>query len=251
MVARSGTPTGEVTVEYATTNGSALAGRDYSAASGTLTWADGDSAPKAIPIAVSNSSVFTGSRSFSVALSAPGGAAALGSPATATVVISAGAAVSGTAWVYYDGVFNWGGDYSYSATINYNDTSGGPLTGAHDIAVTLTGAYGAWQPYAGGKVPMWNFVDTGHTYLTFAIKPTVANQTAQIYFTRIGDVAIGIDVDPFSGKYGPPPQAGIWSTYKIPLADLGVADTSVYKFAIQDQTGVANNVFYLDNVGFQ
>jgi hypothetical protein len=51
-------------------------------------------------------------------------------------------------------------------------------------------------------------------------------------------------------KYGPPPVVGQWTTYKIPLTDLGVAGTHIYKFAIQDVTGLASNVFYLDDVGF-
>jgi hypothetical protein len=29
-----------------------------------------------------------------------------------------------------------------------------------------------------------------------------------------------------------------------------VQKTSVYKFALQDQTGLSHNVFYVDNVGF-
>jgi hypothetical protein len=43
---------------------------------------------------------------------------------------------------------------------------------------------------------------------------------------------------------------GVWGTYTIPLSDLGVKGTSVYKFAIQDQTGLGHSVFYLDNIGF-
>jgi hypothetical protein len=83
------------------------------------------------------------------------------------------------------------------------------------------------------------------------MKPTVANQAAQVYFVKVGDIPVGVVVNPFNGKYGPAPQAGVWGTYKIPLSDLGVQGTSVYKFAIQDQTGASRNTFYLDNIGFQ
>ena len=51
-------------------------------------------------------------------------------------------------------------------------------------------------------------------------------------------------------KYGPAPVAGKWNVYTIPLADIGVAKTKIYKFAIQDQTGLASNVFYVDDVAF-
>jgi hypothetical protein len=34
------------------------------------------------------------------------------------------------------------------------------------------------------------------------------------------------------------------------LSDLGVTGIHIYKFAIQDETGLQNNVFYLDEIGF-
>ena len=49
---------------------------------------------------------------------------------------------------------------------------------------------------------------------------------------------------------GPAPVVGQWGVYTIPLADLGVLGTSIYKFAIQDKTGLASNVWYVDDVGF-
>ena len=153
--------------------------------------------------------------------------------------------------MYYNGVFNWGGDYSFAAVPNYQDTSGGPLEGPYDIAVTVTSPWGGFLPYAGGTVPLWNFNDAGYTYLTLAFKPTIANQKAQVYFVKVGDIPVGVTVNLFSGQYGPAPQPGVWGTYKIPLADLGVLNTSVYKFAVQDQTGLSNYVFYLDNIGFE
>jgi hypothetical protein len=38
--------------------------------------------------------------------------------------------------------------------------------------------------------------------------------------------------------------------YTIPLADIGVARTKIYKFAIQDKTGIKDNVFYVNDVMF-
>jgi hypothetical protein len=59
-------------------------------------------------------------------------------------------------------------------------------------------------------------------------------------------------------NYGPAPVVGKWATYKIPLSAVltqyasgsPVFETSVYKFGIQDQTGLGSNVWYVDNVGF-
>jgi hypothetical protein len=147
-------------------------------------------------------------------------------------------------WVYHDGAFAWPGDYSYVATPDYRDTSGAPLSGKYDIKVTLTSKWGGWQPFATN----WSFNSAGYTKLTFALKPTVANQSWEVFFVKVGDVPVGIYVDPT--KYGPKPVAGQWATYTIPLADLGVLGTTIYKFGIADQTGLGNNVWYVDNVGF-
>jgi hypothetical protein len=56
-------------------------------------------------------------------------------------------------------------------------------------------------------------------------------------------------VDPT--KYGPAPVVGQWATYTIPLVDLGVLGTSIYKFCIHDLTGLSNISWYVDNVGFE
>jgi hypothetical protein len=152
-------------------------------------------------------------------------------------------------WVYHNGVMSWGGDYSFGGVaINYEDTQGRPLSGPFDISVSLHGQWGGFLPFAGGTVPLWAFDDSPYTYLTFAFKPTRANQTAQVFFVKVGDIPVGIVVNPF--KYGPAPIPGVWGTYKIPLKDLGVLRTKVYKFAVQDQTGSSDNVFYLDDIGF-
>ena len=70
-VMRSGGATGPVTVSYATANGTALAGIDYSATTGTLSWPDGDNSNKTISIPLLNNPVITANKSFAVALSAP------------------------------------------------------------------------------------------------------------------------------------------------------------------------------------
>ncbi len=146
--------------------------------------------------------------------------------------------------VYHDGKFAWPGDYSYVATPDYRDTSGVPASGKYDIKVTLTGAWGGWQPFATN----WVFDTAPYNYLQFAFKPTQANQAAEVYFMLVGDKPVGFGVDPF--KYGPAPMPGRWGVYTIPLADIGVARTKIYKFAIQDKTGIKDNVFYVNDVMF-
>ena len=148
------------------------------------------------------------------------------------------------AWVYHDGKFNWGGDYSAQATPDYRDKSGQAVGGGRDIKVTLTGQWGIFSPYAVN----WDFDTRGYAYLTFSLKPTQPDQVMQIYFLQVGDKPVGKMIDPF--KYGPAPEVGKWTTYRIPLDDFGVTGLHVYKFGMQDETGKAQNTFYLDDIGF-
>ncbi|MGH8446581.1 MAG: Calx-beta domain-containing protein [Solimonas sp.] len=85
-VTRSGGGSGGASVHYATIDDSAHAGTDYTATSGTLQWADGDSAAKTITVPITNDDIIEGSRSFTLALTAASGAA-LGVQSTTTVTI--------------------------------------------------------------------------------------------------------------------------------------------------------------------
>lgn len=153
---------------------------------------------------------------------------------------------STTAWGYHAGVWSWAGDYSYAAKITYGDTVGNPS--GKDIAVSLTSAWGAWQPFMAAN---WKYSTAGYTKLTFSLKPTRVGQHWNVFFVGVGDVALA----PGCGKdvlaYGPAPVAGQWATYTVPLADLCVGGgIDIYKFDIQDQTGAAVNTWYVNDVGF-
>ena len=77
---------GAVSVDYATTNGSATAGADYSASAGTLSFADGQtSASFNVPIL--DDGLVEADETFTVSLSNPMGGAALGTPVMATATI--------------------------------------------------------------------------------------------------------------------------------------------------------------------
>ena len=80
--------TGAVSVDYATSAGSATSGADFDAASGTLTWPDGDVADRTIIVNVTNDSTRESGESFDVTLSNATGGASLVFPASATVTIT-------------------------------------------------------------------------------------------------------------------------------------------------------------------
>ena len=80
---------GAATVDYATADESATAGTDYTAATGSVSWADGESGPKTVTVAVLNNDVPEASRSFSLSLSNPTPSAdvQLGEQTTSTLTI--------------------------------------------------------------------------------------------------------------------------------------------------------------------
>jgi hypothetical protein len=85
-VVRTGGSTGNLTVEYATADGSAKAGEDYTATSGTLNFAGGETS-KTFQIPISDDSTTETDELFTVALRNPSTLESLGSPSTMIVTL--------------------------------------------------------------------------------------------------------------------------------------------------------------------
>ncbi|MBP7828410.1 MAG: DUF4968 domain-containing protein [Kiritimatiellae bacterium] len=83
---RTGAATGAVSVAFATANGTAAAGSDYTATNGTLQWAAGDLANKYFDVVLADDGSYEGSETFSASLSGVVGAE-LGAPSQQTVTI--------------------------------------------------------------------------------------------------------------------------------------------------------------------
>ena len=87
-----------------------------------------------VSVACAKTTITVAAVSSTVAPTAP--------PVTTPPVTTPPVTTSGSvSWVYYNGVFDWPGDFDYAATANYADTSGGPLSGAHDIKI-VSSAWG-------------------------------------------------------------------------------------------------------------
>jgi len=85
-VNRNGGSAGTISVNYATNDGTAIAGSDYTPVSGTLTWGDGDNMPKMISVPVLSDFVFDNAETISLALSNPVGTTIENvNPATITI----------------------------------------------------------------------------------------------------------------------------------------------------------------------
>jgi hypothetical protein len=145
-VNRTGGTLGGVTVNYATADGTATAGQDYTAASGTLTFASGEMS-KQISIPILEDIFAEPSETVNIALSNPSSGAGLISPSSAVLTINDNDAtptlsisdVSQAEGNHNTTDFNFvvtmSGASSQTVTVNYQ-TAGGTATSGVDYANT-------------------------------------------------------------------------------------------------------------------
>jgi plastocyanin len=139
-VQRSGGDDGAVTVQYATANGTATAGQDYTASSGTLSWADSNDSPKTFNVSLLGDSADEANETFTVTISNPTGGATLGTRTSATVTINDddGAPGGGSPPPMPTGLAAAGQSTS-EISVTWNDVSG--ETGYRLERRTLTGTF--------------------------------------------------------------------------------------------------------------
>lgn len=87
-VQRVGGDDGAVSVQYTTGNGTATAGSDYVATSGTLSWPDNDDGPKTFNVTIIDDTADEPNESVNLTLANPTGGATLGSPSSAVLIIT-------------------------------------------------------------------------------------------------------------------------------------------------------------------
>jgi hypothetical protein len=97
-VMRFGGGTGAVTVNYATANSTASAGVHYSAVSGVLSWADGETGIKTVSVPILNTATPQQARQFYVTLSSPVGGLRLGVFSRISVLIEDPSAALSAPW---------------------------------------------------------------------------------------------------------------------------------------------------------
>jgi hypothetical protein len=90
-VNRTSGSSGGASVSYATANSTAIAGTNYTSERGSLSWGNGDMAPKTFVIPINKAAPFTGTKTLAVAIAGAEGAA-LGTTKSAIVTINGGAA---------------------------------------------------------------------------------------------------------------------------------------------------------------
>jgi len=155
-VGRSGGATGAVSVAYATSNGTAVAGTNYTAQSGTLSWAAGDASTKTIAVPLA-ATTFAGSKSFVVALSNATGGAALGTPSAATVAISGTAASSSSSSSSALSI-SVSGNHFIDASGSTVQLRGVNVSGLEFVAISGLSPTNPWGNQTGTATPNWSLI---------------------------------------------------------------------------------------------
>lgn len=232
-VSRTVTALGTASVSYATSNGTATAGADYTATSGTLNWANGDSANKTFTVTILNDSTYEGNEAFTLTLSNPTAGATIGSPSTATATIFDDDVAADTTPPGVPGTPTFSSVTGTSATVTWSaatDNVGG--SGIYGYRYSLNG--GAW-------ITLGNLITTAN--LT-----GLANLTSYSVAVQARDVA---------GNWGPSATSSFTTIDTTPPSAPGaitlsnLADTSVIASwnAASDNSGGAVSYEYQLNGG--
>jgi hypothetical protein len=188
-VKRIGGSSGIVSVQYATSNGSAVSGSDYTGVSDTLTWPDGNMDDKTFDVSINNDPDIEGSETINLTLSNPTGGAELGNIVTSPLYI-----------VDNDPVVLMAPTPIISrGKPVYANLDTGNVSRVVD-SVYSTSSVERWNP---GSVPAWVAVDvgTGYSRLLFVWNSTFNLDYASTYYGPT-DYTIQTSADSTNGSDG-------------------------------------------------
>ena len=226
---------GPLDVSFATADGTALAGTDYLATSGTLHWADGDTADKTFTVTILDDGVFEPDPAFTIGLSDIGLPGALGSPAAAAVTIYEEAVLAFTdpapqvdegamgLQIPVHRTFGGHGDVS----VTYTVTAGTATAGA-DYTAAATGTL-SWAD--GDMADQFIILDVPHDGLSEGKETvflTLSGATGNVVLG--GPTTATLDIRPSDGET-------IQATAKTPRATFTDADGDRVTLTLGGKTG--------------
>lgn len=193
-VVRGGGTSGAVGVTVSTLDGTAVAGHDYTAATMTFNWADGETGARSLSVPILNSGdTATTNREFTVNLSNPTGGLTLGTPAVQTITVQLNSPpppVSGGVIGWYKAAFSIP-DVSSAFSVTLK-RSGGTNSAASVDWHTLDGSAKAGLDYtASSGTISWGANENGFKFTTDIPILTEGRSGSPISFSVVLDNPTG------------------------------------------------------------
>jgi RHS repeat-associated protein len=132
-------------------------------------------------------------------------------------------------------------DWSWGITPSFNETLA--FAGAKAMGVVFNDPWGGL-----GLQTETGLVTTAYDSVNFALKGSQAGQSFTMQLTDVEGDGIGqqLAITPYGGR----PDATSYTSYSIPLSDLGLASNKVYGLVLQEDTGAAQPKVYVDELQF-
>ncbi len=243
ITVKRGGGTSAVTMSYATVDGTAKAGTDYTAKTGTLSWAAGDTSTKSITVPVSNAKPFSGSRNFTVKLTGGTGGVVMGSPNSANVTISGSGSTStplacSTSKAVWQSCSNWDArTYDKYWVRNNIWGQGSPGAGSQCMWAANEGCWGVTATHSNG-----NGIPKGYPQAVRGWAQgdgfTVPNSGMGIKVTDLKKAKVHWTMDtPTSGRY-----MALWDIYFHNKAAPGGGETPRTSLMINQR--IADDGYY-------
>lgn len=220
VVTLSAAATSPITVVYATSDGTAVAGINYQAAKGTLTFAPGET-QKTINVSVLSNSAAAATTTYKLSLSSPSGATLSKTQATGTILNpTAAAAASG---------------FQFTVTSDWGSGFGGQITATNTGKTAITN----WQlgfDFAGQITSIWNATILSHVGNHYVLQNSGWNSTIQ----PGANVVIGFNGSPGNVTVGPSNYAWVGTQSGGGSTNLAPTPANDSVFVTMNQTQILN-----------
>ena len=191
-VSRTGGAYGAVSVDYATNNGTATSGSDYSATSGTLSWVDGETANKTFSVNIADDVVYEDDETVDLTLSNAVNAA-IGTNSAELTILENETPVYGT--LEFSAVTYTAAENGTSIAITVNRTGGSDGTVSIDYA-TADGTATAGVDYiaSSGTLTWINGESAGKTFTVLISDDQIfdGDETVSLTLSNIVNATLGV-----------------------------------------------------------
>lgn len=117
------------------------------------------------------------------------------------------------------------------------------FSGSSAIAFSNTKGFGSFHlsSEAPLTLPYW-------ANLNFSLRAAYPNESYSVSILNVNAERIGEKV--YLSNLGGNPQVGTWRTYSVTLSEFGIIEESIGGVLIQDESGIAGNTVYIDDINF-